>query len=338
MRWLGLALVGMAACGDDGAVDPNNRTFELGTMVLPAHSEDLDKCVVVSLGNTEPLYINQITLDTGPGFHHSNWLWVPQHYPPDTPDGIFSCDERGYDQTAAGVLGGVFFAQSTQSEHEVQQFPDGVVLVLPPRSRVVAQLHLLNNNDEDLTLKPTIGYRTISEAEVTTRLQAIAFEYHPLGLPPRKQSRFTMECDLASKYQELLMRNPDFHVYYALAHYHEWATGLTIDAVRPDGTSETIYSTASNVGDVLGGPIEPTFGMDGFTKLRLTCDYYNNTDATIRYGNGGGEMCIFNAFSDSPFTWAGGALDSGPIGTPVDVGGVATFTQSCAVYGIEGKI
>ena len=33
-------------------------------------------------------------LTTGPGFHHSNWLWVPAHYPPETPDGVFNCDER----------------------------------------------------------------------------------------------------------------------------------------------------------------------------------------------------------------------------------------------------
>jgi hypothetical protein len=339
MRWLGLALLGIAACGDDGTtVEPDSRTFELGTLTLPAHTEDLDTCVVVSLGNDEPLYINEITLTTGPGFHHSNWLWVPSHYPPETPDGIFSCDERNYDQTAAGVLGGVFFAQSTQSEHEVQKFPEGVALALPPRARLVAQLHLLNNNDEDLVLTPTIGYRAIPKSEATTSLQSLSFEYHPLGLPPRKQSRFTMECDVAPKYQELLGRQPDFSVFYALAHYHEWGTGLTLEAVRADGGSQIIYSTENNVGDVLGGPIEPSFAMAGFTKLRLTCNYYNNTDRTITYGNGDGEMCVFNAFSNSSYTFAGGALDSGPIGTPVDVGGVATFTQPCSVYAIEGKI
>ncbi len=339
MRWYGLVLVGTVACGSEAPpIDPNQRTFALGTLTLPAHTEDLDTCVVVSLGNEQPLHVNEVILDTGPGFHHSNWLWVPAHYPPQTPDGVFNCDERGYDQTAAGVLGGVFFAQSTQSEHEVQKFPDGVALVLPPRSRLIAQLHLLNNNDEDLTLSPTIGYRAIDESDVATRLQSVSFEYHPLGLPPRKQSRFRVECDLAPRHQDLLGRAPDFNIYYALAHYHEHATGLSIEAVRPDGSAETIYSTENNVGDVLGGPIDPTFSMAGFTKLRLTCDYYNSTDATVRYGNGGGEMCIFNAFSDSSFAWAGGALDTGPVGTPVDVAGVATFTQPCSVYAIEGKL
>jgi len=327
-----------AACGTDERVVDDRPAYEysFGPISIEPHTEDLSKCVAITLDNEQELFVNEVELSTGPGFHHSNWLWVPDHLFPG-PDGVFDCDERMYDQTAAGIVGGVFFAQSTQSTREVQRFPDGVALKVPVGSKLVAQIHLLNNGDERLDLEPTIRFKPIPRIDVRTRLASVTFEYHTLALPPQKSSRFTVECDLAPRHEEAFGTPPSFSVYYALAHYHEWGTAMTIEAVKPDGAASTIYSTENNVGDVLGGMIQPAFSMDGYTKLRLTCDYYNNTNTTIRYGNGDGEMCIFNAFSDSPYNWAGGALDSGDPGTPTNVDGVATFTRSCQVYAVESE-
>lgn len=337
--WVVVVVAGaVAACGTDERtrqLRPANE-YSFGPISLEPHTEELGTCVALTLHNEEELFINEVELTTGPGFHHSNWLWVPDHLFPG-PDGVFDCDERLYDQTAAGILGGVFFAQSTQSTHEVQTFPEGVALEVPVGSKLVAQLHLLNNGDERVELEPTIRFTPIPRVAVRTRLASVTFEYHTLALPPQKLSRFTVECDLAPLHQETFGTPPTFSLYYALAHYHEWGTAMTIEAVKADGAAATIYSTENNVGDVLGGMISPAFSMDGFTKLRLTCDYYNDTNATIRYGNGDGEMCIFNAFSDSPYNWAGGALDSDNPGTPTDVDGVATFTRSCQVFAVESE-
>jgi hypothetical protein len=330
-------LAGLLGCSDTPTpVDDGSQTFRFGTLTLPPHSEDLGQCVALTLHNTEELFINEVELTTGPGFHHSNWLWVPDHLFPG-PDGVFTCNERSYDQTAAGIVGGVFFAQSTQSTHEVQHFPEGVALKIPVGAKLVAQIHLLNSGDEPISLDPTIGFRTVPRQDVINKLASVTFEYHPLALPPQKRSRFTVECDLAPRHLEVFGTMPDFNIYYALAHYHEWGTGMTLEAVTADGTAAKIYSTEANVGDVLGGAISPAFSMAGYSKLRLTCDYYNDTAQTLYYGNGTGEMCIFNAFSDSPYNWAGGALDSGDPGQPTDVNGVMSFTHGCQVFAVESE-
>lgn len=336
---LGLGvLVGALGCSSDGTTAepyaPQSLTF--GPVALDANSEDLSKCVALTLNNDRDLYVNSVELTTGPGFHHSNWLWVPEHAFPG-PDGVFNCDDRSYDQTAAGILGGVFFAQSTQATHEVQQFPAGVARKVPARAKLVAQLHLLNTGDDPVSVEPTIAFTHIPVDDVVTELSSVTFEYHPLGLPPQRQSRFSVECDIATRHQEAFGRAPDFKIFYALAHYHEWGTGLSLEAVRADGTAATIYTTESSIGDALGGVIDPPFDMTGFTKLRLTCDYFNDTASTIVYGNGGGEMCIFNAFSDSTYKWAGGALDTGSAGTGTDVNGVMTFTRDCQVYAVDDE-
>ena len=87
----------------------------------------------------------------GPGFHHSNWLFVPASNPAtgvigpfDGPDGTFTCADRGFDQAVAALKGGVLFAQSTQAQHDVQKFPAGAVIQIPAHSKIVATIHLLN--------------------------------------------------------------------------------------------------------------------------------------------------------------------------------------------------
>src|SRR5688572_8908660 len=107
MRSLGVVLAAVAACGNDAPDPYAPQTLEFGPVEIDAHSEDLSRCVLLSLHNEAPLYINEVQLTTGPGFHHSNWLWVPAFYQKDFADGIFDCEERRYDQTGAGALGGV---------------------------------------------------------------------------------------------------------------------------------------------------------------------------------------------------------------------------------------
>ncbi len=323
-----LALVAVAACSGG---DPDG-TFEFGPFDVAAQQEITTTCVQITLHNSEPMYVNTVELTTGPGFHHSNWFFVPEHVFAG-PDGAFECNDRNFDIAAAAAVGGVFFAQSTQSAHEVQAFPAGMAIPLNPNTKLIAQIHLLNRSDEDLVIKPTIKVTTIPEAEVTTRLAGISMEFHPLSLPPRKQSRFTVDCDLEPYRDATKNRDLDFNIYYTLAHYHQYGTKMLLEGVKADDTATTIYTTSGAIGDALGGPLEPPFNMTGYSRLRLTCEYYNNTDAMIWYGNGDGEMCVFLAFSDSPWLWGGGVLDETPDPTSgVDQGGVMSFTRNCQIF------
>ncbi len=332
MRTLLLVLV--AACGTDHMTPPPDTeplSYDFGPFALPAHTEVIDDCVQITMNNADPVYVNAVELTTGPGFHHSNWFYVPEHtFAGD--DGTFSCISRNFDQAVAAIEGGVVFAQSTQDAHEVQQFPAGHVVKLPAHSKIVAQIHLLNAGDDDLSLAPNITLTPIAEADVTTVLAGISFENQSLGLPPHAQSSFTVQCDLGPKHEMLFGTEPNFHIFYALAHYHTLGTSLEIDAIKPDGTTTTVYSTANLVGDELGGPIDPAFDMTGYTQLRMTCDYYNPRDTTVVWGNGDQEMCVFLAFSDSPYNWGGGVTATDVPGDATNVDGVMSYSHACTLY------
>jgi hypothetical protein len=319
----------VVGCATD-ATPPARVELSFGPFSLQPGEEVSDQCVQLTLHNDKPIYVNQVELTTGPGFHHSNWFYVPEgaFF---GPDGTFTCADRNFDQVAAAIDGGVLFAQSTQSPHEVQAFPPGVAIFVPGHSKLVAQIHLLDAGDTALELHPKIAVTGIPEADVTTRLAALSFEDHALALPPHTQSAFSVECDVQAKYQALLGRDPDFKLYYALAHYHVLGTGMQIEAVRPDGTADMIYQTANHVGDALGGTLEPAFDFTGHTRMRFTCDYTSDRDAIVRWGIGDQEMCVFLAFTDSPLVIGGGVAGDDP-GPATVTGGVTTFdTGGCEV-------
>lgn len=330
MRSLAWCLV-LAACA--GSDDPNELgTYSFGPFDIAAHEEVTDQCVQITLHNTEYVFVNSVELTTGPGFHHSNWFYVPEHTFAGA-DGTYTCKDRDFNEPVAAIFGGVLFAQSTQAPHEVQQFPDGVVIKIPPGFKLVTQIHLLNPTDGPLHIEPAIKVTPIPEAQVTTLLAGMSFENQAIALPPNKQSRFTSECDIATAHQMYFQRDPDFKVYYALAHYHELGTGLTVEGVKADGTASLIYSTTTHIGDTLGGPIAPAFDMTGYAKIRFSCDYFNPRADVVKWGVGDQEMCVFLAFTDSPYHWGGGITSIEDPQNPVEVGNMMQYTNPCVVFG-----
>ena len=348
MKALGILALLLAACGTEYSSPNATQAYSFGPYTLQPSEEIADKCVQITLHNDQPLYINRVELATGPGFHHSNWVWVPAGdvnsgaigaFP--GPDGTFTCADRNFDQSVAATKGGVLFAQSTQAQHEDQQFPTGAAIYIAPHAKLIASIHLLNPGDTAVSISPVIKLTPIAKAQVTRLLAGVAFENHALGLPPNMQSSFSQTCDLDPLWGALYRQgkldapHPDFKLYYALAHYHAMGTGMTIEAVKPDGTAATIYSTAAQIGDALGAPLSPAFDFTGYTQLRYTCTYYNNTSATVSWGNGGAEMCVFLAFSDSTYNWGGGEPNDQDPGPGSNVDGVMTFTHPCQVFATD---
>ncbi|HEY3806557.1 MAG TPA: hypothetical protein VGL61_28325 [Kofleriaceae bacterium] len=334
------------ACTSKSPSDP--MTFSFGPFDLAASQEISTLCVQISLNNDSDLYINSIHIDTGPGFHHSNWFWVPEHVfagpngiaDPQADDGTYTCSDRGFDEAIAAIYGGVLFAQSTQDQNETQAFLPGMAIHIPPKSKIVAQIHLLNPGDAALHITPTITLGPIAAKSVTTNLHGISFENQSLALPPMAQSKFTLDCDLnaADASPPGNWPLPSFNIYYALAHYHALGTGLEIDALMADDTTSTpVFTTSAGIGDALGGPVDPPFAMAPNTRFKFSCSYYNDTTNVIPWGLGSDEMCVFLAFTDSPYNWGGGVTSPDAAGDPTIVNGVQEFTHPCTAYASTGN-
>jgi len=343
MRWGLIALV-LAACGTDAEVS-SVHSYSFGPFDVAPSEEVSDLCVQITLGNDADWYVNKVELATGGGFHHSNWDFVPAEDPAHGvvgvfpgPDGVFKCADRNFDQAIGALKGGTLFAQSTQAADDVQEFVEGAALRIPKHSKLVTTIHLLNASDNPVHLTPSITLTTILPSTVTKTMAALAFENHALGIPPNKQSSFAVECDLMQAWTNLYNLHqvdsaiPTFSIYYALAHYHKYGTGMTVQAIKPDNTSTVVFQTTSAIGDSLGEKLDPPFDMTGYSRIRFSCDYYNTTDQTLTWGLGSEEMCAFLGFTDSTYLWGGGAVnDDDPPGDPTLVGNVMQYSHVCDI-------
>jgi len=290
----------VAACAQD-STEPNispTLTYSFEPIAIDAGEEISGICQSWTLDNSEPLFVSKIRQRNDGAWHHSNWFFVPEDTY-DGPDGTWPCDERGFHDVSAALEGGAFFAQSTQTFEEVQAFPEGAVLEIPPRHRIVGGVHLVNASGAPMNTALSFDIETVPEEDVRVRLRPIAFTNTALDIDPQAESRFGMTCDLRPAFESILGTAADYNIYYVLAHYHEWGNYFRLSFVDDEGGDRTIFELQHSIGEPLGTILNPPIDSQGASRLRMECGYLNSTDERLHYGLGGSEMCVFLAYSDA---------------------------------------
>ena len=336
----------------DAAILPDVPSFDAahddsGTPVTLSHAsvprtiapgeEITGLCESFTVHNADMLYVNAITFDASPGMHHSNWIFVPPSYYAG-PDGTWPCDSRSFDQGAAASVGGVLFAQSTQATQQVQQFPPGVALPLPPNVRIIGQVHMLNTTAAPIDVTTRIELHPIPREQVQTRLSGFYLEFNPINLAPHTRSLSTTACDFDTPHRMLVGRPLDFHMYYGMPHYHGLGRGMRVNVVGGPNDGASVFETNRLIGEPDGHTLMPAYDLTGATGLRVTCDFDNPRDTAVHYGVGDDEMCIFLGFTESTYQWAGIAEWNAPVTTTTDPSGVITHDAPCTrVYGLLSR-
>ena len=324
----------LAACGSEGdpadgepAQDLHLEREFTGIRIAPA-SESTDLCASWRLDNDQPLYVNQVEMQTGGGWHHSNWFFVPEGtFSQD--DGVWRC-AGDFDGVKAALYGGVLFAQSTQATAETQAFQPGAALEVPAHSVVVGELHIINVGDSELETGITLGLTGLPEEEVETRLRPLAFDFHQLAIPAQQRSRFEASCDMEEAYGGPI----DLAIHYVLPHYHRFGVGMDIEKMGGARDGEPIYGIESGIGEPLGRSMAPPVSLAEARGIRFACEFDNTTPDTIYFGNNrDSEMCIMLAFTDSNVVWGGGVLEGSPRLRGVE-DGVAVYDGDCSVVAL----
>jgi hypothetical protein len=298
-----------------------------GIRVAPA-TESTDLCASWRLDNDRTLYVNQVDMEAGAGWHHSNWFFVPEGTFSED-DGVWRCGVD-FDAVKAALTGGVLFAQSTQATDETQGFQQGAALEVPPHSVVVGQLHIINVGDEELDTGVKLSLTGLPEEAVVTTLRPLAFDFHKLAIPAQQRSRFETSCDM----EEAFGGPIDIALHYVLPHYHRFGTGMEIEMMGGARDGETIYGIESRIGEPLGRSMAPPLSLAGARGIRFACEFDNTTPDTIYFGNNkNSEMCIMLAFTDSSSVWGGGVLEGAPRLRGVE-DGVAVYDGDCSVVAL----
>lgn len=280
-------------------VDPEQATLvhSFGWTQLGAF-EETEPCVQWTLNNDEPIYVNTVTLVNDGGFHHSNWLVVPETKFAGE-DGFFDCGDRGFNELEAAISGTVVFAQSTQSREEVQALPPGVVIKIPARHKVIAGVHLLNLGSTSLDTELRMALELIHPKRVDVVVAPFRFTYSDLHIPPMQRSRFTGTCTFDDEYMSAVGKPLDLKLYYVLPHFHYLGDSFKIDVVGGPEDGTNLYTLDGFDADANGRAFDPPFDFTGAEGIRVYCGYDNWRDVEIGWGIGDQEMCVMLGLADS---------------------------------------
>ena len=296
-----------------------------------APAEELDDvCQSWTVGNDDELWVNAVELETNGGYHHSNWLFAPDDQYAG-PDGAWKCSDRGYSELTAAVAGGVLFAQSTQAKRQVQKFPNGVAVKLPPHVRIIGGVHLFNTSPEPLDTTLSLTIYTLPTSDVTVPLAPFRLSYLDLTIPPLSISEFSGECDLAGA---LPNGGPtlDMDLYYVMPHYHSLGHSFHLETYGGTNDGKTIYDLGAFDGEAHGTPFDPPISMQGAKGFRFSCGYENPRSKTVKWGIGDQEMCVMLGFARSDFAFDASVASGAPA---ADKGTVKEFSGTCGVLPLE---
>lgn len=289
----GVGLSASACAGEGGEAGSDDRQevrHAFGVYALDPGQEIDDLCVSWTLDNEEPLYVQAATLSNDGFWHHSNWTVVPDDLY-DGPDGYWPCRNRNFNQVIAAIRGTVLMAQSTQSIFEEQRFPEGLVVKLPPRARIVAGIHFLNTTGRPVETDMRMALELTHPRNVTGIMRPFHLDNRLLEIPPRSERRFRMDCNLTDAYERVTDKPLDLDIRYVLPHFHQRANAWRLEISGGPRDGEVIHEVYGFNSDANGLAFDPPLSLSGAEGLRMTCGYRNPTSQTLTWGVGENEMC-----------------------------------------------
>jgi hypothetical protein len=310
----------------DGDGEPEPETVfiahQFPTVTLAGFEEQLP-CISWTLENDQPLYVQGVTMANAGGFHHSNGFIVPEDLY-DGPDGVWNCNERGFDTIEAAIKGSVLFGQSTQSLVEEQRFNPGAVIKIPPRHRVVAELHLLNLAPSEVDVSLRLSLELLHPRDTEILLTPFAYQYTDLQIQPLGETRFVAECD-----EFMHVASPgtaEYKVHWLLPHYHYLGNYFSVEVIGGAEDGRVLHEISGFGASPVGKRFDPPIEIGDADGIRLTCGYHNWTDSLVGWGNGSGEMCIAFGFADTPNISNASATSGVAVG---EVDGIPYFQGDC---------
>ena len=323
-----------AACAAGTFVGPTGTCDAIPGTPLPhdfpdntatAGQELTGSCRSWTLNNDAELWVNAVELSQSESSHHSNWTYVPDDKYTG-PDGIWPCSGRSYDFYSGVAAGGLLYSQSTQAVHEVQKFPAGVAIRVPPHARIISDIHVLNTSPDTITGHATLTLYQLAADVVKVKLTSFHIEYDALDIPPHASARFTGDCAVAADVTKVTGAPFAPKVYYVLPHTHTLATAFFARIKGGPSDGKALLDLGSYNGEAHGRTFDPPMDMAGADGFTFGCQYTNPRTTDVGWGLGAGEMCEMFGFADSTAFFESRVSTGQPDGTDGDV---QLFTGTC---------
>ena len=278
-----------AACGgpspqDDGDTFQAPQPPERGVQIVIDRFtlepfEEIERCRFLKTSNLEAGHVTRIELKARKGLHHAFIAKVDKDFEDDTIPCFGFPDE---------VMQGLsipepIYASSTQVPEETIDFPEGVGVSLGASQQLVFNYHYLNTRPEPIEAEIYMNlYFADPGAQVETAQVYVFGNIGGIDIPAQGQQTLTTTCTFES----------DVNVVTLTPHMHALGTGFTVK--RYDGTaaSDLLYET--NTWDNPATQLfDPPLAMTAGQGLTFTCEWTNDTDRNVKFGQtADDEMCF----------------------------------------------
>lgn len=285
-----LALLALAACGGDPAIDPNDplppprpgEGVQLAYQIEVAPGTEAWKCNVTDLPTDKWLSVNHVESVQNDSMHHMDLMAVAIAAPELEP-GEYDCDDV-YARYPRLMDDGIMIYAAQQARQEIV-LPPGTVAELLPRLRVMHEIHFVNPTDDPAVAFSKVNAYAYDDALVEQTIWGGAVRDLDIAIPPGVTSHV--------EWTRCVM-NKDVDVLFLSSHTHELATKTVIR--RYDGVAATageiMYENtdwhAPPLKDFTATPLRVPAG----TGFEFECHYANATGKEVNWGfSAAEEMC-----------------------------------------------
>jgi hypothetical protein len=261
----------------ESSVSSQNGGFSIKLTMhnVPASSEDT-VCVLLELPNEQPIWSRDARATLSAGSHHFTVSTESADIPVQTTP-------RSCNASSEGTM-----VLATQQAEATTELPPGVGVYYEPHQHVYVQLHYINTTAAPIAITGTADIAPTQDRDLLASQSAL-YSTLNINLAPHSPGSAQLFKKLQAPADSAKVR----HVFGVAPHTHRMGVHTTIERVSSDDApaSAPIYESRDweNPDEAVFDPPLVFGPQDG---LRLTCDYMNDTDQTVRFGlSATNEMC-----------------------------------------------
>lgn len=260
--------------------DPTPRQVGIGPFPLKA-GEETTLCVVVPLGNTEDVVIENIEVNLAQGSHHLI-VYETTAEPTNTP---YPCVP--FAGIGLGTDVPVFFANKPNA---TWAFPKGIAQELKANTMLKLEAHYINASTAPIDGRGTITFRTLPKAKAPP-YQAANFIFWGT-------TKISVPAHATGGTGKVFQNGiAGTHFVAVTTHQHRLGTRAQVWQSPNATTLGTQIADDRDWANPAWKTLAPPFDFDGTSGLTFECDWNNTTDQAVHFGESAlDEMCFIGGY------------------------------------------
>jgi len=281
--------------GDDGSGNDTDdpivsmHALSWGPLSVPASTEST-QCVWLRLDNDAEIKVHQMHNVLGATSHHLI---------------VYKDDMDTSEQTtpvpctpfsgALNATGKIFPIVITQKHDDQLVLPHHVAYTLAPHQMIKIEMHYLNAGETAQDATATVNFAAADPTAIKQEAN-ILFIGTPDIVLPAKQMTTVHEFFSPGRANLDL---PDAKFFAITGHTHQLGLSVEVNAMDPlTNASTPVYNPTSFLwSEPVTATFDPEFTLTPNGGFDFTCNYFNNTTKTVKFGEStSNEMCFFWAY------------------------------------------